>query len=212
MSKQCNDTGPNNAKHMKAWKCILINTSRKHLSKLNQGMGTVANLIKVHKCSPKQLLSGSTTEDIQGLSNEYQILFPLLEMLRGRCTSFSTSQAEAQQMLLCGMTWVWPPVMMSHKVLSDTGWSSHPGTGPGQLKPFWDMPASLHEDQQMSSSRRSVSAAILKDPGDLTLKSLSALKQMHLSLGSGLRNWQFSNGCPGWKQAEPNWTFRRNSA
>lgn len=91
---------------MKAWKCILINTSRKHLSKLNQGMGTVANLIKVHKCSPKQLLSGSTTEDIQGLSNEYQILFPLLEMLRGRCTSFSTSQAEAQQMLLCGMTWV----------------------------------------------------------------------------------------------------------
>ena len=33
-------------------------------------------------------------------------------------------------MLLCGMTWVWPPVMMSHKVLSDTGWSSCPGTGP----------------------------------------------------------------------------------
>lgn len=61
---------------------------------------------------------------------KWNSLFPLLEMLWGRCTSFSTSQAEIQQMLLCGMAWVWPPVMMSHKVLSDTGWSSCPGMGP----------------------------------------------------------------------------------
>lgn len=72
--------------------------------------------------------------------------------------------------------------------------------------------ASLHEDQQPRSSLRLVSLSILKGLGDFTLKSLSAVKQMHPSLSSGLRNWQFSNGCPGWQKAESNQTFRRDLA
>ena len=201
---------------------MYFNTSRKHLSKLNQGKGTVANVGEVHKRSPKQLLSGTPTEDIQGLSNEIPSSrcwkcygagaphFPQARLKPNKCCSVEWLGCDHQWW--CHTKFL---VTQDGALVQERGPKRlhHPAcSGPsGQLKPFWGMPASPREDQQTSSSLRSVSGALLKGPGDVALQSLPAVKQTHPSLGSGLRSWQFSSGCPGWKQAKPNWTFRRSS-
>lgn len=68
-------------------------------------------------------------------------------------------------------------------------------------------------DSSQRSSLTSVSVSVIQVLGDFTLKSSSAVKQMHHpSLGSSLRNRWFSSCCPAGEKAESNWTFRGNLA